>query len=111
MALRVMSFSCLPDLPDALDCVPSRRVCRGVKNLVNRLGVMVGGFLSFLGAGMSNGGGDEATLSGSICSWSNRLPWDENRCSNSDIIVATRLEQSQSVEGEIVMVHVEVRHW
>lgn len=77
-AFRVISRSCLP----ALDCLPPLQlpdfVLRGVKNFVKRLGVIGGGFLSFLLVGA--GGGEDATFScscGRIWCCSYWLPWEE----------------------------------
>jgi hypothetical protein len=62
MAARVMSCSCRPELESVLDpCVEGR----GVKNRVNRLGVMGGGFLMRLLVVDAEGiGGDELRQSG-----------------------------------------------
>jgi hypothetical protein len=56
MAARVMSCNCRPELESELDpCVEFR----GVKNRVNRFGVMGGGFLMRLLVVAKGAGGDE----------------------------------------------------
>ena len=69
-AFRVMSRSCLADLLWYLDFLVSRAVWRGVKNLENRFGVIVGGFRGF--ELMCAVKGDDEGSSAGICSssWS-----------------------------------------